>query len=58
MEVTDAFGGMVEAKQHGYDATRRVQRVGKEDFSGLSPGENLSVWESGRAWEKVFSKSQ
>lgn len=43
MEVTDAFGGMVEAKQHGYDATRRVQRVGKEDFSGLSPGENLSV---------------
>ena len=42
MEVTDAFGGMVEAKQHGYDATRRVQRVGK-DFSGLIPGENLSV---------------
>lgn len=43
MEVIDVFGGMVEAKQHGYDATRRVQRVRKEDFSGLSPGENLSM---------------
>ena len=58
MEVIDVFGGMVEAKQHGYDATRRVQRVRKEDFSGLSPGKNLSMWESGRAREKVFAKSQ
>lgn len=40
MEVTDVFGGKVGAKQQGYDATRRLQRVGKEDFSGLSPGEN------------------
>ena len=39
MEVTDVFGGTVEAKQDGDDATRRRQRVGK-DFSGLSPGEN------------------
>lgn len=39
MEVTDVFGGTVEAKQQGDDATRKMQRVGK-DFSGLSTGEN------------------